>query len=96
MGRYGGSINPNGHIEALKILIKILKLDRILFISFPIGKTNEVHFNVHRVFHPKDINSWVPDRLKLICFDYVDDKGEIQKDFDLLNNELVVAHGCGI
>ena len=49
-----------------------------------------------RVFHPKDIISWVPGRLKLIRFDYVDDNGEIQKDFDLLNSELVITYGCGI
>ena len=96
LGRYGDPINPNGHIEGLKTLIEILKPGGILYVSFPIGKSNEVHFNAHRVFHPKDIFSWVPDKLKLIRFDYVDDKGQIQKNFDLLNNELTVTHGCGI
>jgi hypothetical protein len=96
LGRYGDSINPNGHIEGLHSLIEMLQPGGILYISFPIGKTNQVHFNAQRVFHPKDIISWVPDRLTLIRFDYVDDNGEIQKNFDLLNSELVVTYGCGI
>ena len=96
LGRYGDPINPNGHIEGLLSLIDMLEPDGILYISFPIGKINEVQFNAQRVFHPKDIFSWAPDRLKLIRFDYVDDNGEIQKNFDLFNSELVVTYGCGI
>ena len=96
LGRYGDPLNPSGHIEGLKNMINMLETGGILYVSFPIGKTNEVHFNAHRVFHPKDIFSWVPDRLNLVRFDFVDDNGEIHKNFDLLNHELVVTHGCGI
>ena len=74
----------------------MLKPRGILYISFPIGKKNEVHFNAHRVFHPKDIFSWIPNTLNLIRFDYVDDTGELHQNFDLHNSELVVTHGCGI
>ena len=96
LGRYGDQINPRGYIVGMESLVKMLKPGGILYISFPIGKNNQIHFNSHRVFHPKDIFSWAPNTLNLIRFDYVDDTGELHQNFDLLNSELVVTHGCGI
>ena len=96
LGRYGDHINPKGHVVGIEFLVKMLKPGGILYISFPIGKKNEVHFNAHRVFHPKDIFSWAPNSLNLIRFDYVDDTGKLHQNFDLFNSELVVTYGCGI
>jgi predicted SAM-dependent methyltransferase len=55
LGRYGDDINPVGHIKGFNNIIRMLKPDGRLYISFPIGKKNEVHFNAHRIFHPKYI-----------------------------------------
>ena len=96
LGRYGDSINPRGHIIGLENLVKMLAPNGTIYISFPIGKTNEVHFNAHRVFHPKDIFSWAPSSLELMRFDFIDDYGQLHKDFDVLNSNLVINHGCGI
>lgn len=96
LGRYGDSINPEGYIVGFNNLIEMLKPSGVLYISFPIGTSNEVHFNAHRVFHPKDIFTWAPDKLNLLRFDYVDDKGDLHKNFDVLNSDLDVAYGCGI
>jgi len=96
LGRYGDPINPEGYILGFNNLIEMLKPSGVLYISFPIGKTNEVHFNAHRVFHPRDIFSWAPNKLNLIRFDYVDDIGDLHKNFDVLNNDLDVTYGCGI
>src|SRR5689334_17182264 len=32
-----------------------------LYLSFPIGSRNEIHFNAHRVFHPRDVFGWLPE-----------------------------------
>jgi hypothetical protein len=58
IGRYGDPVDPKGHVKGFNNIIRMLKQGGTLFISFPIGQGNEVHFNAHRVFHPKDIFSW--------------------------------------
>jgi hypothetical protein len=96
LGRYGDPIEPYGYILGFKNLIDMLKPGGNLYISFPIGSKNEVHFNAHRVFHPRDIFNWVPGKLNLIRFDLVDDFGTLHKDFDVLNRDISVKYGCGI
>jgi hypothetical protein len=96
LGRYGDPIDPQGHIKGFNNIVRMLKPDGFLFISFPIGKKNEVHFNAHRVFHPMEIFNWCENRniLKLKCFDYVDDSGNLHTNVDV--SEPDVVYGCGI
>lgn len=96
LGRYGDPIDPLGYLVGFKNLIAMLKPGGVLYVSFPIGLSNDVHFNAHRVFHPRDIFSWGTDKLDLLRFDYVDDNGDLHKDFDLLNFEIATSYGCGI
>lgn len=96
LGRYGDPIEPKGYILGFKNLIRMLKPGGVLYISFPIGNSNEVHFNAHRVFHPRDIFLWAPNELNLLRFDLVDDLGALHKDFDVLNCDIDVNYGCGI
>ncbi len=98
LGRYSDPINPDGHIVGFRNIWRMVKPGGVLYMGFPIGKTNEVHFNAHRVFHPKDILSWADD-IDSSCverFDYVDDAGALHKNVDLFGTELDVVHGCGI
>lgn len=75
----------------------MLEDDGTLYISFPIGPQNEVHFNAHRVFHPRDILSWqASQNLKLTHFDYVDDAGNLHQKIDLFDKAINVNLGCGI
>jgi hypothetical protein len=98
LGRYGDPIDPNGHIKGFNNLLRMLEHEGILYISFPIGKENAVHFNAHRVFHPTDILSWPHDgnQLELLRFDYVDDDGILHQNVDLRTQVLNVNHSCGI
>lgn len=98
LGRYGDPIDPNGHKKGFNNMLRMLEHNGTLYISFPIGKVNAVHFNAHRVFHPKDIFTW-PDpgnKLDLIRFDYVDDEGSLHQDVNLELEDLDVVYGCGI
>jgi hypothetical protein len=96
LGRYGDPVNPLGYLTGFKNLIRMLKPGGILYISFPIGSQNEVHFNAHRVFHPLDIFSWGTSELNLISFDYVDDLGNLQRNHDLAREVPRLTYGCGI
>ncbi len=98
LGRYGDPVDVNGHHRGFKNIINMLRPAGRLYISFPIGKSNEVHFNAHRVFHPMDIFSWpgAKDSLELIRFDFVDDEGRLHKNINLETSCPSVIHGCGI
>lgn len=79
LGRYSDPIDVDGFEKALRNLINLLNSNGTLYISFPIGKKDEVHFNAHKVFHPKTIlkNEDVKNNLILQEFDYVDDDGNL-------------------
>jgi predicted SAM-dependent methyltransferase len=98
LGRYGDPIDPKGHLKGFNNIVRMLKPEGYLYISFPIGKANEVYFNAHRVFHPKDIFTWAEDKgvLDLERFDYVDDIGNLHQNVDLEKTEIDVVYGCGI
>lgn len=98
LGRYGDPLDPEGHKKGFDNILRMLKPNGTLYISFPIGRSNEVHFNAHRVFHQKDILLWSDkiEELVLERFDYVDDKGCLNQRVDLENAQLNVEYGCGI
>lgn len=54
LGRYGDPINPSGHIDGLKNIVKILKSGGILHLSIPIG-IERFEFNAHRILDPRNI-----------------------------------------
>jgi hypothetical protein len=97
LGRYGDPVDPEGYQKGFSNLVDMLEPAGTLYISFPIGRQNEVHFNAHRVFHPQDILHWKASKnLELIRFDYVDDSGDLHRNIDLLNQTVDVGLGCGI
>lgn len=98
LGRYGDPVDPHGHIKGFNNMLKMLKPHGTLYISFPIGTQNEVHFNAHRVFHPTDILNWAysKDTLQLERFDFVDDAGKLHQNIDIESEKIDVKYGCGI
>jgi hypothetical protein len=100
LGRYGDQVDPRGHLEGFQNLLKILLPGGKLYISFPIGSENQVHFNAHRIFHPEDILSWPTGdaEIQLIAFDYVDDDGRLHRDAMSKGKVplLDLRYGCGI
>ena len=97
LGRYGDPVDPDGHQKGLSNLVTMLEVGGTLYISFPIGRQNEIHFNAHRVFHPQDILQWRASKhLELVRFDYIDDSGDLHRNVNLLNQAVDVGLGCGI
>lgn len=98
LGRYGDQLDPHGHLKGFRNLVSTLSSGGKLYVSFPIGMSNEVHFNAHRVFHPLDIFNWPTDpyTITLERFDFVDDNGDLVLNFDLSQGYPCLRHGCGI
>ena len=68
-----------------------------LYISFPVGQ-DEVHFNAHRIHHPKTILSHasISKHMKLLRFDFVDDDGDLHLNIDIAEVDPQTKYGCGI
>jgi len=98
LGRYNDPIDINGHIKGIGNLVSMLDKNGILYISFPIGKTDEVYFNAERVFHPKSIfkNHSIKSQMELIRFDYVDDLGDLHLNTSIESTLGKLSYGCGI
>lgn len=98
LGRYGDKIDVDGHKKGLENIIKLIKPNGLLYLSFPIGSKDEVHFNAHRIFHPMSILSYknISEKIKLERFDYVDDNGELHINSKLENIPKNLKYGCGI
>ena len=50
LGRYGDPLDPDGSAKAAAELSRVLKPGGALYVSVPIGATNKVIFNAHRIF----------------------------------------------
>ena len=98
MGRYTDPIDINGHIKAIDNLVSLVAKNGKFYISFPIGMQDEVHFNAHRVFHPKSIFliSSIKSSMSLVRFDYVDDHGDLHCDCSVDDATGKNEFGCGI
>jgi hypothetical protein len=97
LGRYGDPIDPIGHIKGFTNLANMLESGGKLYVSVPIGRSNKVFFNAHRVFHPLEVLNWMKSSaLELLRFDFVDDDGVLVSNHDLMNSPPDVFFGCGI
>jgi hypothetical protein len=98
LGRYNDPIDIEGHKKCINNLVELTKPGGTLYISFPIGMLDEVHFNAHRVFHPKTILEFecIYKKMKLIRFDYVDDYGNLHLNTSVDNAVDKNKYGCGI
>lgn len=50
LGRYSDPIDIEGHNKGISNLVDLVSKGGRLYLSFPIGQNDEVHFNAHRVF----------------------------------------------
>lgn len=97
LGRYGDTINPEGHKLGFKNLVNMVSKGGTLYISFPIASQSQVHFNAHRVFNPNEIFDWPgSEMLQLERFDFVDDNGTLNKQIEIKNLPKKIIHGRGI
>ena len=95
LGRYGDKIDPEGHIKGFQNLVKMLKRNGTLYVSFPISNTNKIYFNSERSFNPTEILKWSKN-LKLLKFDMIDDEDKIILSKNLSKIKKIINYSCGI
>jgi hypothetical protein len=99
LGRYGDSIDLNGHLKALDNIFKMLIKGGKFYFSVPIGP-QRIEFNAHRVFSLRYLINLLEDRYYIDSFSFVDDRGDLHKDVELaeqnIENNLSCYYGCGI
>lgn len=98
LGRYTDEIDIDGHKKGLSNLIKLVAPGGRLYLSVPIGNSDEVHFNAHRVFHPESLLQYaeVVSNLRLLRFDFVDDSGDLHQNTCVSDVPAEIDFGCGI
>ena len=91
-------IDIDGHIKGETNLVRLVSKGGRLYISFPIGQADEVHFNAHRVFHVTSIfdHPSIHQHMTLQRFDYVDDSGDFHLDTSVTEVDKAIKYGCGI
>lgn len=55
LGRYGDTVNPNACFAAMHSMGRVLKQGGYLYFGVPVGKTEKVCFNAHRIFYPDTV-----------------------------------------
>jgi hypothetical protein len=99
LGRYGDSIDPDGHIKGLNALRTMLRTGGTLYLSVPIGRSR-IEFNAHRVFSLEYMSKLIAPHFDVRAFSYVDDRGDLHENVDLDTKLMGTSdswrYACGI
>ncbi len=93
LGRYGDSIDVNGHLKGLAQLKRMVAPGGMFYLSTPIGP-ERVEFNAHRVFAPRTLIDWFSGGWKIEKFAVIDDDTRLREDVDWRSSEMENHFGC--
>jgi SAM-dependent methyltransferase len=93
LGRYGDTIDPQGHIKGLEQLKRMVKPGGIFYLSTPIGP-QRVEFNAHRIFSAETLLNWFGEGWQIERFAYLDDAENLHDDIDLSTADVRNHFGC--
>ena len=96
LGRYGDPLDPDGHLKGFRNLCRMIEPGGRAYVSFPVGRRTTVAFNAQRIFHPLDILTWMEGAMELQRFDFVDDAGQLHRNWPLRDRPPQADFGCGI
>jgi len=95
LGRYGDPLDVNGWRKGVKNLAAMLTEGGILYVSVPVGSSQRIEFNAHRVFHPRTIvEEFKNNGCELVEFSAVDDSGDFVTQADLEHCSYQFGCGC--
>jgi SAM-dependent methyltransferase len=94
LGRYGDTVNPDGHKLAANELSRVLATGGVLLLGTPVGR-ERLCFDGHRIFNPQTVVDMFPE-LSLVEFSLIDDLG--QRVINNASFELArkCEYGCGL
>ena len=85
LGRYADPMDYFGWKHALTQYKRVLKDKGLLFLSVPVGKTQRVCFNAHRIFRPMTIVNELCPEMRLL--EYANIRGGKVSTIDFSNNK---------
>ncbi|MBC7914365.1 MAG: DUF268 domain-containing protein [Pyrinomonadaceae bacterium] len=96
LGRYGDPMDYDGDIKAIDELIRVLQPGGNLLIAVPLGKTDKICFNAHRIYSKEQMLSLFKG-LKLMEFALIPENEEdggliVDPAPQLLDKQI---YGCG-
>jgi len=94
LGRYGDPVSPDGHTEAAKELVRVLKPGGLLLLGTPVGK-QRLCFDAHRVFDPQTAVEAFQG-LRLEEFALIDDAGQGIARNASFEAARQCSFGCGL
>jgi hypothetical protein len=92
LGRYGDSIDPDGHLKGLAQLKRMVAPGGLIYLSTPIGP-ERVEFNAHRVFAAATVLGWFGEGWDIQRFAVIRDEGMLWNEPP--RNEQTVAENFG-
>jgi len=99
LGRYGDSIDYEGHLKGIENITKILKTGGVFYFSVPIGP-QRIEFNEQRVFSIEYLIRILSPNYTIQSFSYVTDKGDFVESATLTEESIKTNfscwYGCGI
>ena len=93
LGRYGDSIDPDGHLKGLAQLKRMVAPGGLIYLSTPIGP-ERVEFNAHRIFAAETLVSWFSNDWEIIRLAVIDDEVRVRESVDWSGPELAAHFGC--
>lgn len=99
LGRYGDTVDYNGHLKAIENITKIIKPGGRFYFSTPIGP-QRIEFNAHRVFSISYLLKIFEKDFTIENFSYVGDDGNLSESVPLteqgIGSNFGCTYGCGI
>lgn len=97
LGRYGDPVEPRAWRNALNSMERVIKKGGYLYLSVPIGKTQKLCFNAHRIFHPQTIVEALPN-MRLVEFAYLHDMEVKKVSLDEIEyvHDRIGNYDCGL
>jgi hypothetical protein len=93
LGRYGDSIDPDGHLKGLAQLKRMVAPGGLIYLSTPIGP-ERIEFNAHRIFAAETLVSWFAGDWEIVRFAVIDDEVRVRESVDWRGPELARHFGC--
>ncbi len=93
LGRYGDSIDPNGHLAGMRQLQSMVAPGGVFYFSTPIGR-QRIEFNAHRIFAVRTVLDWFAKGWTVERIAYLDDLGIVQ-NLETWSEDFVARNfGC--
>lgn len=94
LGRYGDTVDYNGHLKGWNALYDMLKPNGRLYFAVPMGN-QRIEYDAHRVFSMQYLlETMINPKYDLESFAYVDDNGELQTNADTNTKDARANFGC--